>query len=44
MYVLAVISLIWIAYRLAKDDGKWWLVIILGIVFLCGLIMMIISD
>ena len=23
MYVLALISLIWIAYKLGKEDGKW---------------------
>ena len=38
MYVLAVISLIWIAWKLGKEDGKWGLFIVLVIVFLIAVI------
>ena len=38
MYVLALISLIWIAYKLGKEDGKWGLLIVLGILFFIAFI------
>ena len=38
MYVLALISLIWIAYKLGKEDGKWVLLIVLGILFFIAFI------
>jgi hypothetical protein len=36
---LALIALLWIAYKLGKEDGKWGLLIFIGIVFLIGLVM-----
>ncbi len=37
MYVLALICLIWIAYKLGKEDGKWGLLIVIAILFLIAL-------
>ena len=37
MYALALICLIWIAYKLGKEDGKWGLLIVIGIFFLIAL-------
>ena len=33
---LALVVLIWIAYKLGKEDGKWGLLIIIGTVCLIG--------
>lgn len=38
MYILALISLIWIAYRLGKDDGRWGLLIVTAVIFLIGIV------
>ncbi len=38
MYFLALISLIWIAYRLGKDEGKWGLLIAIAAIFLIGIV------
>ena len=35
---LALIALLWIAYKLGKEDGKWSLLIVIGIVFLVGFV------
>ncbi len=35
---LALIALLWIAYKLGKEDGKWGLLIVIGIVFLVGFV------
>ena len=35
---LALIALLWIAYNLGKEDGKWGLLIVIGIVFLVGFV------
>lgn len=37
--LLALIALVWIAYKIGKEDGKWGLLIIIGIVFLMGFLM-----
>ena len=39
MYVLALISLIWIAYKLGKEDGKWGLFAVLAVLFVIAFIM-----
>ena len=39
MYVLALISLIWIAYKLGKEDGKWGLFAVLAVLFFSAFIM-----
>lgn len=39
MYILALVSLIWIAFKLGKEDGKWGLFIVITILFLTALIM-----
>ena len=36
--LLALIALLWIAYKLGKEDGKWGLLIVIGIVFLVGFV------
>ncbi len=41
MYVLALISLIWIAYKLGKEDGKWGLFIVIATLFLVAFILTI---
>ena len=32
----ALVALVWIAYKLGKEDGKWGLLIVIGIVILVG--------
>jgi len=44
MYVLALISLIWIAYKLGKEDGKWGLFVVLAILFLIAFIIGIVKS
>ena len=36
--ILALIALLWIAYKLGKEDGKWGLLIVICIVFLVGFV------
>ncbi len=36
--IVALIALLWIAYKLGKEDGKWGLLIVIGIVFLVGFV------
>ena len=38
MMFIALIALIYIAYKLGKEDGKWGLLIVIGIVFIIGFI------
>ena len=38
---LALIALLWIAYKLGKEDGKWGLLIVIGIVFLVGFVVLL---
>ena len=38
MYGLALISLIWIAYKLGKEDGRWGLFAVLVSLFLIALV------
>jgi len=40
---LALIALVWIAYKLGKEDGKWGLLIVIGIVFLIGFLMALVK-
>ena len=38
MIILTILSVLWIAWSLGKEDGKWGLLIFLGILFLVGFI------
>ena len=38
MTILTIFSVLWIAWKLGKEDGKWGLLIFLGILFLIALI------
>ena len=40
---LALIAIVWIAYKLGKEDGKWGLLIVIGIVFLIGFLMALVK-
>ena len=41
MYVLA---LVWIAFKLGKEDGKWGLFVVLAILFLIAFIIGIVKS
>lgn len=38
MTILTILSVLWIAWSLGKEDGKWGLLIFLGVMFLIALI------
>ena len=38
MIALTIICVLWIAWKLGKEDGKWGLLIVLGVLVLIGLI------
>ena len=44
MYVLALVSLIWIAFKLGKEDGKWGLFAVLAILFIIALVITIVKK
>ena len=44
MYVLALVSLVWIAFNLGKEDGKWGLFAVLAILFLLAAIITAIKS
>lgn len=44
MYVLALVSLVWIAFKLGKEDGKWGLFVVLTILFLIAFIIGIVKS
>ena len=36
--IIFIFSVLWIAWSLGKEDGKWGLMIFIGILFLIGMI------
>ena len=44
MYVLALVSLVWIAFKLGKEDGKWGLLAVLAILFIVALIITLVKN
>lgn len=44
MYVLALASLVWIAFKLGKEDGKWGLFVALAILFIIAFIIGVVKN